>query len=129
LGYLERDICFKNDNGEFIMRVMHPGGGSAYALSYTPQKIVESFAGGERPAVLIIGHYHKMEYIPALRNTHVIQAGCTVDQGTFARKKRLQYHLGGWIIELVQDERTGACIGCRAEARTFFDKQFYQVWE
>jgi hypothetical protein len=129
LGFVEHDIEFANRAGAFIVRVAHPGGGSAYALSYTPQKIVESYSGGEKPAVLLIGHYHKMEYIPAVRGVRVVQTGCTVDQGVWARKKRLAYHLGGWILELVQCPETGACVGCKAEERTFFDRGFYQEWE
>lgn len=130
LGYLEHDIAFTVPNGgEFVMKIMHPGGGSAYALSYTPQKIVESFSGGEKPAVLILGHYHKLEYIPQIRGCRVIQAGCTVGQGVWARKKRLQYHLGGWILTLVQDLKSGACVGCTAQDRTYFNSGYYQQWE
>ena len=129
LGYLEHDIEFANSAGRMIVRIAHPGGGSAYALSYTPQKIVESYSRGEKPDVLIIGHYHKLEYIPAVRGVRVIQAGCTVDQGTWARKKRLAYHLGGWIIELDQCPQTGACRGCTTKDRTYFDREYHRNWE
>lgn len=128
LGFMEHDIEVKNAAGSFMMRVAHPGGGSAYAISYTPQKIVESLSGGEKPALLIIGHYHKMEYLYT-RGVRVVQAGCTVDQGVWARKKRLAYHLGGWVLDLQQCPKTGALVGCKLEDRTYFDRQFYRDWE
>jgi len=128
LGYLEHDIEYKNSAGTMSVRIAHPGGGSAYALSYTPQKIVESYSPGEKPDVLIIGHYHKLEYIPAVRGVRVIQAGCTVDQGTWARKKRLAYHLGGWILELEQDPDTGNCRRCATQDRTY-QRVLNRNWE
>lgn len=130
LGFLEHDIEVKaaNGSGSFVMRVAHPGGGSAYATSYAPQKIVESLSGGEKPSLLFLAHYHKLEYL-ITRGVHVIQMGCTVDQSPWARKKRLAYHLGGWIIEAVQCQKTGALLGCKLEVRTFFDRGFYQKWE
>lgn len=129
LGYIEHDVRFECNGNGFFMRIVHPGGGSAYALSYKPQKLIESYHGGEKPSVLLIGHFHKLEYLPSQRNVRSFQLGCTVDQSVWARKKSLDYHLGGWLIELVQDERTGACIGCKAEDRTFFDRGFYRAWE
>lgn len=75
LGYLEADVVFKTSRGKCVMKVMHPGGGTAYALSYTPQKIVESFTGGEKPNILLIGHYHKADYL-CYRNVHIVQGGC-----------------------------------------------------
>ncbi len=65
LGYMEADIVLRNSNNPnatAILRVMHPGGGSSYALSYRPQKIIESFEGGEKPNVLLMGHYHKIDF-------------------------------------------------------------------
>ena len=42
LGFLEADVKLIGPNGKHsYMRVFHPGGGSAYAISYKPQKIVE----------------------------------------------------------------------------------------
>lgn len=102
LGYMEHDVSFVTpEGGETIVRVQHPGGGSAYALSYTPQKIVESLSGGDKPNILILGHYHKSGYFFP-RNVHAVLAGCFMDQSPFMRKKRLAAHVGGWIIEVTQ---------------------------
>ena len=45
LGYVEADIELTENGFEnkSWLRVAHPGGGTAYALSYTAQKIVESY--------------------------------------------------------------------------------------
>jgi hypothetical protein len=77
VGYMEAFLTLKHRESGKTCKIllMHPGGGSAYAISYQPQKIVESFSGGEKPAAVLIGHYHKMSY-QYTRNTHTIQCGC-----------------------------------------------------
>jgi hypothetical protein len=102
---------------------MHAGGGSAYATSYAPQKIIESYQGGEKPSVLFIGHFHKLSY-NIIRNVHVIQMGTTMDQSVFMRKKRIDAHVGGGIIHLQRD-KTGIINRVNVEFITAFDKKFY----
>lgn len=80
--------------------LMHPGGGSSYALSYRPQKIVESIEGGTKPDLLLIGHFHKAEWMPAYRNVCVVQAGTFQFQTPFMRDLGLAAHVGGWIIRV-----------------------------
>jgi hypothetical protein len=104
--------------------VMHPGGGSSYAYSYRPQKIVESLSGGEKPGVLIIGHYHKLS-CNLIRNVWMLQAGTTMDQSVFMRKKGLEAHVGGFIVTLQQDAETGAIFRCVADQRVYFDRAYY----
>jgi hypothetical protein len=126
LGYMEAFIRLTHaGSGESTMlHNMHPGGGSAYAESYTVQKIVEAYAGGEKPAVLLAGHYHKLGY-NLIRNVHCIQTGCTQDQTPFARKKKLNFAVGGGICKLTQDARTGAIIACRVELFPYFVRGYY----
>jgi len=62
LGYMEYDKIYSAKNGQCKMRLIHAGGGSSYATSYSVQKIVESYQGGEKPNVLLVGHFHKAEY-------------------------------------------------------------------
>lgn len=102
LGYMEHDVAFETpEGGTTIVRVQHPGGGTAYATSYQPQKIVESLGGGDKPNILILGHYHKQGNF-FTRNIHVLLAGCFMDQSPFMRKKRLAAHVGGYIVEVTQ---------------------------
>lgn len=124
LGHMEHDIILKAKRGEATMRIQHPGGGSAYALSYAPQKLIESFTPGEKPDILIIGHYHKAELL-YYRGVHCIQAGCTEDQTPFMRKKRIAAYVGGWIVEY-QQSVTGAIARLRGEFIPFFDRKYYE---
>ena len=123
IGYLECDIPFEGIEGESWIRVMHGGGGTAYALSYTPQKIVESLQGGEKPRVLLLGHYHKIDYCFP-REVHVIQMGCTQDQTTWMRKKKIQAHIGGGILHM-RLAKDGTINRIMPEFITFFNKKFY----
>lgn len=124
LSNVEHDIAFRHKGGVSIGRVMHPGGGSAYAYSYTSQKIVESFQGGEKPAILLSAHFHKMDWCTP-RGVHVIQTGCTEDQTTFMRKKKLEAHVGGGTVRFKQDEQ-GAISRLMVEYIQFFDRKYYQ---
>jgi hypothetical protein len=124
LGYAECDVALRFGTGEAVMRVVHPGGGSAYAISYTDQKRTESYQGGEKPQVEIVGHYHKWNHgYP--REVHTVQCGCTCDQTLFMRKKRLQAHVGFVDVKIKQDAN-GAITRFSAEWFPFFDKGYYE---
>ena len=123
IGHVEADIGLGGKD-ESWMRIMHGGGGTAYALSYTPQKIVESYQGGEKPRILLLGHYHKIDYCFP-REVHVIQMGCVEDQTIYMRKKKIQAHIGGGILELRQAP-DGTINRIKPEFITFFDKGFYK---
>lgn len=126
LGYMEAhvELVNKNTGKSSILAVVHPGGGSAYADSYSVQKIIESLDGGEKPAVALYGHYHKLMF-GEYRNVWWIQTGCTQDQTPFARKKKLRYSVGGAIAVLEQDPETGAIIGCEVKLMRYFVKGYY----
>lgn len=126
IGHMEADIILPAESGQTMLRVLHPGGGSSYAISYTSQKIVESYTGGEKPDILFDGHYHKAGY-NYIRGVHVIQTGCTQDQTPFMRKKRLAAHLGGWIIEFAVDDN-GAVTRFKQEFIPFYDNAYYTEW-
>jgi hypothetical protein len=128
LGYMESHIRLVNANTgtNAILAVVHPGGGSAYAMSYKPQKLVEALEGGEKPAVLLIGHYHKLEALN-VRNTWVGQTGCCQDQSPFMRKKGLEAHVGGLILTLEQDPNTGAIIGFEPAMFRYFNRGYYDA--
>lgn len=126
LGFME---CFiplvHGDTGKSSqLCLMHPGGGSAYAISYAPQKIVEGFDGGAKPAVLLIGHYHKASY-QLTRNVHTLQTGTFCDQTLFMRQKKLAAHVGGWFCKLHVDPETGAVDEFTCTFRNYFVKDFY----
>lgn len=126
LGYVESFVKLQHQEIETAssqILVVHPGGGSAYATSYAPQKYVEALQGGEKPAVILFGHWHKM-FDLLIRNVICLGGGCTKDLDPFGRKNRLAYHLGGMICELWQDGN-GAITRWRVEKKQFFDRGYY----
>jgi biotin operon repressor len=125
LGHVEADIRLKCGKGSTVGRLMHPGGGSAYALSYAPQKLVESFQTGEKPSVLWIGHYHKFDYCYP-REVHVISGGCTVDQTAFLRKNKIAAHVGFSLVKLKQDPRDGHITRLSVEWNPFYSRGYYE---
>lgn len=101
----------------------HPGGGSAYATSYFSQKLAESFGGGEKPALVLIGHLHKLDYTYA-RSIHLIQCGTFQSQSLFMRSKKLAAHVGGVFCTITVDPRTGAFHECSPTFRTYYDATY-----
>lgn len=99
---------------------------SAYARSYTGQKQVESFAGGEKPQILVQGHYHVSNYMVD-RNVHVINMPGFQDQTVFARKKRLRMEVGGAILSFTVTE-AGSVGRLRVEYNLVFDRGFYKAY-
>jgi len=98
LGMDEADVIIHPGEARPVLRIVHPGGGTSYADSYKPQKIVESYGGGEKPTILVIGHYHKGGYYD-IRDVAVLQAMCLERQTPFMRKHSLRAVLGFWIVE------------------------------
>jgi hypothetical protein len=84
-----------------IMKLLHAGGGTSYAKSVQPQKIINSYESGEKPQILLIGHYHKAS-VDYIRNTHVVQMGTTEEQSDFMRKKVIPADVGSYVISINQ---------------------------
>jgi len=96
IGNAEGEIILKNDS---VIRMLHPDGGTAYAISYKSQKIADSFEGGHKPNMLLIGHFHKAEYI-FYRNIHIFQTGTLCGQTKFMKGKGIPAHKGFWIVDV-----------------------------
>lgn len=101
--YLGRDCAVVNLTDNCKLELRHPWDGTAYALSYKPQKIIEAMESDSKPNILAIGHYHKVEYL-FYRNVHCFQTGCFQSQTPFTRGKGISVHMGGWIVEILVDE-------------------------
>lgn len=101
LQYLGKDVVNINITDNITMQLRHPWSSSAYALSYRPQKIVESMEAAclDKPDILCIGHFHKMEYL-FYHNIHVFQTGCFQSATPFTTGKGISVAMGGWIIEI-----------------------------
>ena len=94
LGYDTADI--KVDGA--TIRLWHGGDGNSYALSYRLQKVIESMAGGTKPAILLAGHVHKFCYIFE-RNVHAISCPCMQMQTDWMRGKKLAAHTGFLVLD------------------------------
>lgn len=105
MKYLGRDCAVVYLTPNCTLELRHPWDGTAYAISYKPQKMIEAMESDSKPNILAIGHYHKAEYI-FYRNVHCFQTGCFQAQTPFTRGKGISVHLGGWIIT-VQVDRNG----------------------
>lgn len=126
IGHVEADVEVKTPHGAVIVKVQHPGGGSAYARSYTGQKQVEALQGGEKPQVLLQGHYHVSNYMVE-RNVHVISLPGFQDQTVFARKKRLRMEVGGALINF-KVNGDGGISRFQLEFNMFFNRSFYKPY-
>lgn len=102
LKYLGRDCAIIHITPNCTLELRHPWDGTAYAISYKPQKMIEAMDSDSKPNILAIGHYHKAEYL-FYRNIHCFQTGCFQSQTPFTRGKGISVHIGGWIITLVVD--------------------------
>ena len=103
MSYLGRDCALVNLTPKCTLELRHPWDGTAYALSYKPQKMIEAMESDSKPNILAIGHYHKAEYL-FYRNVHAFQTGCFQSQTPFTRGKGISVHIGGWIITVKVDE-------------------------
>lgn len=126
IGHVEADVEIKHKGGaSTIIKIQHPGGGSAYARSYAGQKQVEAFEGGEKPNILVQGHYHVSNYCQE-RNIHVVSLPGFQDQTMFARKKRLRMEVGGAILEFKVNPDDGTVTRCRVEFNRYFTRGYYK---
>jgi len=96
LGQEEADIKLKKG---ITMKIFHPNDGTAYAISYKMQKLMESFTGGEKPNILLQGHYHKALYM-FNRNIHGVECGTMCGQTKWMRGRKIPAHKGFWIIDM-----------------------------
>ena len=122
LGCQEADVSLVMGEKSGILRLVHPGGGTGYATSYLPQKIVESLQGGEKPGLLLVGHTHKSLYF-LCRNVHVLLTGTTQDQSDWMRAHKLEAHVGFWTLGIKQDVN-GAIREVTPTFTNFYDRGY-----
>lgn len=104
MTYLGRDCAVVNLTPNCTLELRHPWDGTAYALSYKIQKMIEAMESDSKPNILAVGHYHKAEYL-FYRNVHALQTGCFQGQTPFTRGKGISIHLGGWLVTIHVDEK------------------------
>lgn len=97
LIYLGRDCAVVNLTPNCTLELRHPWDGTAYAISYKIQKMIEAMEADSKPNILAVGHYHKEETL-FYRNVHAIQTACFQSQTPFTRGKGISVFMGGFII-------------------------------
>ncbi len=115
VGQVEVDVKLARNT---TLRLRHPSGGGAYALSYPMQKYINSLEGGQKPNVLAQGHYHnrlEIEY----RNIFAYQVPCFESQTLWLKAKGLQPVTGAWIIDAMVDKK-GSITRLTSEAIKFY---------
>ena len=104
MKYLGRDCAVINLTPNCTLELRHPWDGTAYALSYKMQKMIEAMEADSKPNILAVGHYHKAEYL-FYRNVHALQTGCFQGQTPFTRGKGISVQMGGWIVTVHVDDK------------------------
>lgn len=95
--------------------MVHPDGGTPYAISYRAQGIIRDLEGGSKPNMVSIGHLHKSLFMPSTRNLATFQAGCFQWQTPYMVRKPTDAHVGGWIIRVTPGD--GEALSNQIEAR------------
>ena len=103
MKYLGQDCAIVNLTPNCTLELSHPWDGTAYSISYKPQKRIEAMEADSKPNILAIGNYHKSEYL-FYRNVHCFQTGCFESQTPFMRGKNISAHMGGWIVTIKVDK-------------------------
>ncbi len=97
------------DEGDIILspkakiKLFHANDGTAYANSYKMQKLIESLTGGDKPSIILSGHYHKSLYMNK-RNVHGFECGTLADQSKFMRGKKIPAEMGFGTIDVYLDK-------------------------
>lgn len=101
--YLGRDCAVVNLTPNCTLELRHPWDGTAYAISYKIQKMIEAMEADSKPNILAVGHYHKAEWI-FYRNVHALQTACFQSQTPFTRGKGISVWMGGYIVTVRVDK-------------------------
>lgn len=108
MGTDEQDLVLGNG---LRIRMIHPGEGTAYAISYMGQKYLNSLSGGQKPNIVHSGHHHKWLYM-FYRNVHFTESGTLEEQTIFMRKKKTPAHLGFAVVDVAVGKQGGVNMFC-----------------
>lgn len=103
-------IEFRTSEGRpWRVLLVHPDGGTPYAISYRAQNIIRDLEGGSKPHMVGIGHLHKAMLMPTVRNIATFQVGCFQRQTPFMVRKPTAAHVGGWIVSVTPGTDESLC--------------------
>ena len=96
--YLGQDLGYLNFKDTMI-EVFHFDAGSAYAYSYKAQKHIESLDASRKPAVALIGNFHKFCLL-TYRNVLAVQLPAFQKQTPWMASKSLVSDVAGVILDI-----------------------------
>lgn len=108
---LEReDLIYKGqDHADILLdgvkvRMRHPGGGVSKYRSRSVQNTIDAMSSGNKPSLLLEGHYHKSYYVD-YRNVHAILCPCLCFQSQFMERKDISNIMGYYDIDIYYDDK------------------------
>lgn len=120
------DLFFYGNRGAFlkirgaVVHLWHPRSGVSYARSYALQKLIEKYSSGEKPNVLLGGHWHVYCHVFE-RGVHAL--ACPTFQGggsAFSKSLGGAPAIGGMILEWDLTEH-GTMRSFRHEFRAYYE--------
>lgn len=91
-------LTAKGEARGLLVEMWHPLKGPAYALSYKMQKHIEGYQVGQKPDVLLTGHWHQSCYFTQ-RGVHAMSCGTFHGgQSSFGKALGGAPAIGSWII-------------------------------
>jgi len=103
MEYMGQDTADININNVKIT-MDHPGGGSSKAVSYQLQKRIELLESGNKPKIILAGHYHK-SYEFVYRNVRGILVPSLCDKTQFQQKLGLSNIVGAYFLNIYSDSK------------------------
>ena len=82
-----------------------------------------SYQGGEKPQILIIGHFHKLGFFYP-RGVVCLLAGCAQDQTKFMRSRHIEAHVGFSILRIRLDTGGGVA-SVTPTLYPFYDRKYH----
>lgn len=100
MEYLGQDQRYINlgSKGNLLIKLHHPGGGSAKGKTYKMQESINALESGVKPQALFRGHYHKIAGL-TWRNVHAFDLGCVTDDSAFMERGDLLNQMGALFVD------------------------------
>jgi predicted phosphodiesterase len=85
--------------GRLAVQICHPHMGSAYALSYRPQKWIEQLSSENKPHLVLMGNFHKCLQLD-YRNVFALLLPSFQAQSAWMASKGISSYIGSCILEV-----------------------------
>lgn len=105
-----------------LVHLWHPGGGGSYARSYKLQKRVENYSSGEKPSIMLAGHWHQFCHVYE-RGVHAIACPTFHGGGSeFSNMLGTSQAIGGLLLSW-ESTAGGTLRNFAVEPRLYFERE------